>query len=120
MIILFVLTYLEIGIAIGLQELGCAPQGKNAYSRRAPFFHVVLQCLLWPIIYLIVRSNNLFEKIVKLIITIIAVYFAQKYALAWLTPHLDYWVWGPMVVGGVLLVLGIFGFLRMPGFRPQF
>ena len=119
--ILFILTYLEIGVAIGLQELGCAPQGRSAYSRRGPFTHIFLQCLFWPLFFIVVRSTAWFEKIAKLVVVALAVFFAQKYALPYLTPHLGQW-WAllPLVIGAILLVLGLFAFLRMPGFRPQF
>ena len=118
--ILFILTYLEIGVGIGLQELGCSPQGK-AYSRRGPFFHIFLLCLFWPLFFIVVRSHAWFEKIVKLVIVAIAVFFAQKYALPWLTAQLGQW-WAllPLAAGAILLVLGLFAFLRMPGFKPQF
>ena len=120
MIMLLILTYVEVGIAIGLQELGCTPQASTAFSRRGPFRHVVLQCLLWPLLFLVVKSANFFEKILKLTITICVVFFAQKYAVAWLLPKMGLWAWLPTCVGGVLVVLSVFAFLRMPGFRPQF
>lgn len=119
--ILFILTYVEIGLAIGLLELGCSPNGGSLYSGRGPFWHILLECILWPFFFLVVRSTAWFEKIAKLVIVACVVFFAQKYALTWLTAQLgQWWAFLPLAVGAILLVLALFAFLRMPGFRPQF
>ena len=118
---LVILTYLEIGICIGLQELGCAPGGDTAYSRRGPFRHVLLQCILWPLLFLVVKSTDLFEKIWKLCIVVGVLFFVQKYALPLaITQVGSLWALVPTLICGIIFCLGLFAFLRMPGFRPQF
>lgn len=120
MLLILLLTYLEIGIAIGLQELGCSPHDATAFSRRSPFRHVVLQCILWPLLYLIVRPESWFEKIIKLTVIICILIYAQKLVFPWVTVQMGQWAFIPTAIAGILAALGLFAFLRMPGFKPKF
>lgn len=123
MLKLLILTYLEIGLCIGLQELGCAPNGPTAYSRRGPFFHIILQCIFWPLMYLVFRPDSWFEKLVKLAIIACLMVYTQQFALPWIASkmgQISQWAIVPTAIAGTLVVLFLFSILRMPGFKPKF
>lgn len=115
-----IMTYLIIGIVIGVLEIGGPEYIKCKLCRTHPVLYLIEQIFLWPLFYIIINRVFVLQKIIKIIIIFNLIYFIEKGILYFISQYTGT-ILSAIITFIVMyfVTLLLFGIFRMPGFGQE-
>lgn len=112
--VLYVTSYLIMGLSIGIVETQSAPIFQSANSREHPHRHVLTQMFIWPLTYIIFNRVYVLSKIIKTAIACTVFFYMQGFGYKYISEYLGTWALLPAIIITILIAPLVLGLLRMP------